>query len=271
MGRFDRVLRRAERRLEAPEPERSRILTEMALDLEDLYRSYRDRGLGEAEARRRAETWLAPSPAALESLQTVHRPAFDRFLDRLGGTTRGRVELGLVALVSLLAVGGGVLSVLRSGALPASSPGLWIVAALGVGGLAVGLSQGFALFVRGERPGPGWRRRIRRVLAASAAAALAGLLAGVVRLTVTLAPPEAEISSTLWAQVATASGVAAVGLSASLLLALLWLVLRARAAVVVRARRELRRTVERLDRNGTERQRTTEIRERIGLLRETTR
>lgn len=272
MDRFSRVLRQVDRRLRAPEPERSRILTEMALDLEDLYRSYRERGLSEAEARREAEKWLAPSTAALESLQSVHRPAFDRVLDRLSGTTRGRVELGLVTVVSLLAVGGGVLAVLRSGALSASSPGLWIVAALGVAGLGVGLGQGYALFVRGDRLGPGWRRKLRRVLAAAVGAALVGLLAGVVRLTVMVVPFEAgRIPSALWSQVATASGIAALGLSAALLLALLWLLLRARAAVVARAREELRRTVGRLDADGTGSRRPTEIGDEIERQRETTR
>ncbi len=248
MDRFGRVLRRAERRLEAPEPERSRILLEMAGDLEDLYRAYRERGLEEEEALRRAERWLAPSTVALALLRDVHLPAFDRLLDRLGGTTRGRVELGMVALASLLAVGAGVLGVLRSGALSASSPGLWTVAGLGVAGLGVGLRQGYALFVRGERLGPGWRRRLRRVLAAAAATALAGLLAGVARLTVTVVSFEGGgIPSALWSEIATAAGVAALGLGTSLLLALLWLVLRARAAVVARARDELREAVGRLD------------------------
>lgn len=272
MDRFSRVLQQVERRLRAPEPERSRILVEMAHDLEDLYRSYRERGLSEAEARRKAENWLAPSRAALASLESVHRPALDRLLDRLGGTTRGRVELGLVALVSLLAVGGGVLAVLRSGALSASSPGLWIVAALGVAGLGVGLSQGLALFVRSDRLGPGWHRWLRHVLAAAAATGLVGLLAGVVRVTVTVVPiGDGAGPSALWAQVAMASGVAALGLGVSLLLALLWLLLRARAGVVARAREELRRTVEGLHPNGLETQRTTEIGEQIALLRETTR
>jgi hypothetical protein len=248
MDRFGRVLRRAERRLEAPEPERSRILLELAGDLEDLYRAYRERGLEEEEAVRRAERWLAPSSTALASLRDVHLPAFDRLLDRLGGTTRGRVELVLVALASLLAVGGGVIGVLRSGALSASSPGLWTVAGLGVAGLGVGLSQGYALFVRGDRLGPGWRRRLRRVLAAAAATALAGLLAGAVRLSVAAVPFEGGgIPSALWSEVATAAGVAALGLGASLLLTLLWLVLRARAVVVARAREELRERVGRLD------------------------
>lgn len=244
MGRFGRVLRRVERRLEAPEPERSRILLELAGDLEELYRAYRDRGLGEEEARRRAERWLSPSASAIESLRSVHLPGFDRWLDRLGGTARGRVELALAALVSLAAAGGGAFAVLRSGALSHASPGLWLVAALAAAGLTSGVRQGYALFVRGDRLGPGWRGRLHRVPAAAVAAALAGALAGGVRLTLAAPPTEVGgLTPAFWSELATAAGVAAFGLSAALLLAALWLPLRIRAGAVGRVRSELRAAV----------------------------
>lgn len=244
MTRFGRVLRRAERRLEAPEPERSRILMEMAADLEDLYRTYRTRGMDESEARRRAEEWLAPSPSTLDSLRSVHVPTFDRLLDRLGGTARGRFELGLVVAVSLLAAAGGVVATLRSEVLPGSSPGLWIVAGLTAHGLALGLRRGYSLFVRGDRLRPGFVRDLRPVLAAAVATALAGLAAGGLRLTLTAAPPGTGAAPAgVWSQVATAAGVAALALSASLVLALLWLLLRIRAEAVRRARARLRESV----------------------------
>lgn len=229
---------------------------EMAGDLEDLYRAYRERGLDEEEARRRAERWLGPSTTALESLRTVHLPAFDRLLGRLSGTTRGRIELALAALVSLAAVGGGVGAVLRSGTLSASTPGLWVVAGLVAVGLGVGVGQAYALFVRGDRLEGEWRRRLRHVLAAAAGTALAGLLAGGIRLSVTVLPTEAgSVPASFWSQMATATGVAAIALSGALLLALFWLLLRARAEVVSRARTELRETVGPLDDVDTELQR----------------
>ena len=257
MSRFARVLRRVERRLEAPEPERSRILMEMAGDLEELYRVYRDRGLEDDAARRKAERWLAPSASTIESLRSVHLPGFDRWLDRLGGTARGRIELALVGLVSLAAVGGGALAALRSGGLSATSPGLWIVAGLGAAGLASGLRQGYALFVRGDRIGPDWRRRLHRLPAAAVAAALAGLLAGAARLSLTVPPPGGGgLPAGSWSHLATAAGIAALALSVSLLLALLWLVLRIRAESVDRARAELRAVVESFEET-TELQRET--------------
>lgn len=248
MNRFVHVLRRVERRLEAPEPERSRILMEMAGDLEDLYRTYRERGLDEAEALRRTEEWLAPSAPALESLQSVHLPAVERLLRRLGGTARGRLELGLVTLVSLAAVGGGVLPVLRAGVLTASSPGLWVVAGLTAAGLGAAVSQGYALFVRGDRLDPIRHHRLHRVSAAAAGTAVAGLVAAGVRLSLT-AVPDGDGSSweVLWSQLSTASGVGGLGLSASVILTLLWLLLRVRAQAVRRARRELQETVGSMD------------------------
>lgn len=252
MSRFSRVLRRVERRLEAPEPERSRILMELAGDLEDLYRTYRERGLDEAAARRKAERWLAPSAATLESLRAVHLPTFDRLLDRLGGTTRGRVELGLAALVSLAAVGAGAFAALRSGVLAASAPTLWVTAGLVALGLGLGVREAYSLFVRGDRLGPGWRAGSHRVLAAAVAAALAGVLGGGVRLTLTAGPGQGGgTAAAFWSEVSTATGVAALSLSASLLLALLWLLLRVRAEVVATARRELRERVPSFDDEST--------------------
>lgn len=248
MDRFSQVLRQVEGCLEAPEPERSRILMELAGDLEELYQAYRERGLDETEAQREAEKWLAPSRTALESLQSVHLPAFDRLLGRLSATTRGRVELALVTLVSLTAVGGGFFAVLRSGTVSASSPGLWIVAAVLAAGLGLGVSQGYLLFVRGDRLAARWKRKLRRVLAAAVGTALTGVLAGGIRLTLTAAPMETGSgSAAFWSQLAVATGVAALGLTGSLLLALLWLLLRVRAEVVSRARIQLHETVGCLD------------------------
>ncbi len=248
MDRFGPVLRRVDRGLKVPEPERSRILMEVAADLEDLYRNLRLRGLEEEAARREAERRLAPADAALASLQSVHLPAVERLLRRLGHTTRGRLELATLVLISLGAAAAAAFGVVRSGTVSASAPGLWMVAALAAAGLGQGVARGYALFFRGDPLRSGWRRGIDGVLAAAAATALAGLVAGAVRLTLTVPEAGAGGAATgVWTEVAVASGVAALGLCASVLLALLWLALRVRAEVVGRAHVELRTAIGRLD------------------------
>lgn len=110
MEGFERILRRVDRRLETPEPERSRILLEIAGDLEDLYESYRRRGIAEAEARRKAATWFDLSDDAAEQLRSIHVRWPGRVLDRLEASTRGRLQatvLGLVRAADRAPEGGG--------------------------------------------------------------------------------------------------------------------------------------------------------------------
>lgn len=240
MGRFSRALRRAERRLEGPEPERSEALVEMAGDLEDLYRAFRERGLGEEEARRRAVRWLAPSAEALDALGAVHVPGVERFLRRLGGSTRGRLELAALTAASLLAAAVGVYAGLRTGVLRAPSPSLWLVAGLAGLGAGTSLARTYVLFVRGDRLRSGWRRRVDSVLAAAAATGLTGLVTGGFRVTAAAPEGEGAAGAVPWPAVVEGAGLSSLGLSAGLLLALVWLILRLRARSVRRARSKLR-------------------------------
>lgn len=239
MKRFDRVLRRVDRRLEGPEPLRSRILLEMAADLDDLYAAYRGQGLDEDEARRKAVQWIEPSPEAADSLRSVHASWIERLLDRAEGPVRGWIEIGALGLISLAATGAGVATVLRAGLFSSPSPGVWAVSGLAAAGLGAGVAQAYLLFARGDRLGPGWRRGLDAVLVAAAGSALAGLLAGGVRITTAGAGIGA-----LWSNVAAASALAALGLIAALLLSLVWLALRVRAGAVERARDRLRAAVD---------------------------
>lgn len=235
MEGFDRVLRRVDRRLEAPEPERSRILAEMAGDLEDLYMAYRERGLDEEEARRRAVEWFEPSPDVADSLRAVHTPWIERHLRRLGRSSRGWVEVGAVGFFALSAAGVGVAGVLRAEILPAPSPGVWVAAALGAAGLGTAAARGYGLFVRGGEISRDDVRGLRAVLAAGGAAALAGLLSAGLRVTVLPASPPRTAADVPWSELAAGSALATLGLSVALILALAWLVLRVRAGAVRRA------------------------------------
>ena len=72
MSRFAAVLRKISDGLDLPQPTRSRILLEMAGDLEDLYEYHRAEGLDEDQAVRRAEEAFAASEEALKHLARIH-------------------------------------------------------------------------------------------------------------------------------------------------------------------------------------------------------
>lgn len=145
MDRFSRVLRRAESGLRLPEAHRTRILAEVGQDLEDAYRAYRAAGLGEEEAARRAERLVGLSEPAVSELGRLHATGYARLLDRFSTRGAHRVERGLLAGLTGLAVVLGVAGIAASGG-PAggSSPVVWVLVMLLAGVLALALADRLA-------------------------------------------------------------------------------------------------------------------------------
>jgi hypothetical protein len=127
--RFARVLDRVNRELALPAPERSRILREMASDLEDLCEAYRERGMSEVEAVRQAEAALAASADTLAELIRIHSPLHRRLAERYAEQGRHRAEqllLGLLAAATLTWVA----ITQFAGALDSASTFFWAVLAV---------------------------------------------------------------------------------------------------------------------------------------------
>ena len=183
MTRFATELREAAERLrEVPEPTRSRILLELRGDLEDLSASLRADGLDEQEARDRAVGTLLPDPGAVADLAEVHRPLYQRLVDRFSVPTRNRVERALLAglVVVVLAGGGGTLA--RLDLFTEPSGFLAPVLLVGAAGLALGLAKLSALFVTKEHG----RRGLRRGMSLLPSAVSASLVLGLAGTTVDL-------------------------------------------------------------------------------------
>lgn len=100
MSRFAAVLKRARERLQVPEPSRTRILLEMASDLEDSYRYYVGQGHDETEAVRRAEEAFGTSEEALEHLVRIHQSGVGGLADRVSSQA-GRLWEKVLLLVLL--------------------------------------------------------------------------------------------------------------------------------------------------------------------------
>lgn len=242
MSAFDHVLRRAEAELGVPEPRRSRILLEMASDLEDLYGTYRERGLGEEEARERAVRLLGASPEVLAELRREHGSRMAGLLDRLAGGRAHRLESVLLALAAGLAVAGGGYGVAASGIVAEPSRWVWAVAALAAGGIGLIGARALALFVRPARLGPRPVEGLRALPGLAAACLTVSALGSLVELSAVARAAEHAAASPglLWRRLSAAAGLSALGLTVALLLAGGWLLLRKRARAVEAAREALR-------------------------------
>ena len=139
MSRFAPLLRRTGQRLEIPQPARSRVLLELAGDLEDLYDLYLQRGLDEVEAARRVEEKFAVSDDVLIQLTRLHQSALRRWLDRLSEQAQTRWERSiLAAVIQFVVVVTGPKLVTITFDRDASG-WIWGVAIIGVIALALGL------------------------------------------------------------------------------------------------------------------------------------
>jgi hypothetical protein len=150
MNRFAPELRRLSGRLSLPQPARCRVLLEISGDLEDLFQSYRDKGLPPEDAEREALNRIDLSDEALAELRRVHGGWLRRFADGLAGRMGPTWERALLAALGLggVVLGGGILRAVPMSR--AAGLGLVPVAGLALAGLAIGAGRVWNLFVRGD-------------------------------------------------------------------------------------------------------------------------
>jgi len=147
MSRFAGVLKKASDQLDLPQPTRSRILLEMAGDLEDLYEHHRSAGLDEDQAARRAEEAFAASDEALKHLARIHE-ANGGLTDRVARQAGSWWEKALLVvwLLAVILVAGAVVTEERFFVIV--SPFVWPVAGLALAALVFSLRKLHELFLK---------------------------------------------------------------------------------------------------------------------------
>lgn len=150
MPRFDEALRSAAATLDLPQPDRARILEEIAADLEELKAELVRRGVPEPDAESRAVELLAPSEVAVRALVEVHEPRYRSLSRRFSPSVLRRSERAAVLLVTVAAIASAVIPLARSGLPRDPSPFLVPIFALLAGVLALAGHKAIQLYVRGD-------------------------------------------------------------------------------------------------------------------------
>ncbi|MCP4203263.1 MAG: hypothetical protein GY769_15170 [bacterium] len=147
MSRFAEVLRQVSAELDLPQPTKSRILLEMAGDLEDLYQHHLSRGLDEAAAAQSAEEAFVASDEALKHLARIHESGA-RLSDRAArqvGTLWEKALLVIWVLAVILLVGK---VATEERFFYMVSPFVWPIVALAVAAFAFSMWKLYELFLR---------------------------------------------------------------------------------------------------------------------------
>ncbi len=236
----------AERVRELPHPVRTRILLELAGDVEELTRDLRRAGLGEEEAARRAAERVVPSEAALDALVRLHRPIYRRLVEPLPDPALRRWERGALLATTTFVLAAGVIPLGRSGLLDAPSPFLWAVLILAGGVAGLVLAKGFQLFVRRDHRPERLDRGLGALLALSGAALLvagAGTVIDLWALAATLEAGVPDPAPLLTAWLLRESVLLAAALLTAIAGGLGWFLLAQAAAAVRLGDQEVRRTL----------------------------
>ena len=125
MNDFSDCLRKLSARLPIPEPARSRVLLEMATDMDDLLRHHLDIGTGREEAVRIVEEQFELSDEALAELVQLHNSPLQRSLDGLSKQAGSSWERVVLALIALFVIPGLVTLLLQPGLFGDASPLAW--------------------------------------------------------------------------------------------------------------------------------------------------
>lgn len=92
MSRFAPILREVDAKLDLPQPTKSRIILEMAADLDDLFDAYVAGGADEEDAERRVAERFTVTDEMISELAAVHESAARLFLRGLSDRVRSRGE-----------------------------------------------------------------------------------------------------------------------------------------------------------------------------------
>jgi hypothetical protein len=185
MSQFAPLIREIGAELRVPQPARSRILLEIAADLEGMFAHYRSQGLSSGEAAARARETLALSGEALDGLRRIHQPPVRRLLDLLSVQAQAaweRVTLAVLAVcVALLTVR----EVLTSRGSVGTSSFVWPIAGIAAVALLLGLVKIYALYLKQDHEPLRLRRGLDSLLFLAASSLGLGLLGLMVELYLT--------------------------------------------------------------------------------------
>ncbi|MBN2071089.1 MAG: hypothetical protein JW814_06480 [Candidatus Krumholzibacteriota bacterium] len=162
MRRFSTILKEISRKLDLPQPDKSRILLEVGSDLEEMFKLYVAEGLSEAEAEKRAGEKFDISDAALAELVNIHQTAINRLLARLSEQARSRWEKALLIVILLTIAVFSVPHLFSDGFFNRIGPYAWPLLGIAITAIILTVRQFYLLFIRKDhgtgklRSGSAW-------------------------------------------------------------------------------------------------------------------
>ena len=102
MNRFTPILKQINEKLDLPQPQKSRIILEIAADLEDMYNVYLNTGLDEDKAAQKAIEKFKLDTATLKELAQIHQTALQKMYHNISASVRRWWERAILAIILIV-------------------------------------------------------------------------------------------------------------------------------------------------------------------------
>ncbi len=148
MNQFTPLLKSINERLDLPQPTKSRIILEIATDLQDLYQLYLNRGLSEKEAARKAEEKIDLKDEALNDLVLIHQSLFRKLLDKISAQAQTRWERVAFVFILLFVVGISVQAIFSTQFLLQASKWIYPVLGTSLTAILISIPKFYQLYIK---------------------------------------------------------------------------------------------------------------------------
>lgn len=236
------ALARINERLDLPQPQRSRILLEIADDMRSARDAWVDGGMDGDEAAERAVEKFDISNEALLELVDLHETAFRRMLAAVSMQARSWWERTAMVLVVLFVAALSGRQVLTAGVLKDAGPFIWGVALFSAASAVAAAWQVYRLYLKKEHDA----RRVRRGLPALALlgsgpvlTALLGSAVWTYRALASGGTDEAAVARGFMEAAIGSAALVMAGLVSAIAIFLVWFVLMNKAWKIERAELEI--------------------------------
>lgn len=160
MTRFAPLIRATSDHLDLPQPIKSRVLLEMAADMEDLYEYYREQEVSSELAALKVTEEFTFSDEALRRLIQVHASPYRQLMDSLSERTRALWERAMFFILTAFVAVVTMEVTMTAQPFSDASPLIWLVVALGAAGLIIAILRVYTLYIKKDHD----VRRLRRGL-----------------------------------------------------------------------------------------------------------
>ena len=148
MNAFSSILKPLYDKLDLPQPEKSRVIIEVAADMEDTYQSYLEQGFSEEKSIDLTKTHFQFDETSIKELNQIHQTGFQKLLLKLSDQARSWWERAALIFILIFIVQFSGQFILTKSFLLETSRFVWPILGIGMIMMILALAKFYEVFIK---------------------------------------------------------------------------------------------------------------------------